>query len=427
MDNTRRQPAETIPGIWLLIATAAAALAAAVVGQALLRMPLDELRKFVAYLAVSGVATIAVALLVGQVFERMAGLTLVRRLVIGVGIAAIVGLVNVLVAAWLMFISTGHDLLLLVALLLFSSLLTVLFTLTTVSGASRGMDRVARAIGQLTLGNYAHRLPVFGRDEVGRLSAEVNDLAARLEESRERQQMLDRERRQLTVSVSHDLRTPLASIRAMVEALADGVVQSGDERQRYYSHIRREIERLAAMLDDLFDLSRLDAGAFPLDRVPIPLEEVVADVVDGMQFQAERLGVALRLSAPRPLPTLWLDGTQMQRVVANLVRNALEHTPSGGMIDVTLDTAGDHVQLEVRDTGDGIPAEDLERIWERFYRGDPSRQKGPGRDGGSGLGLAIVKGIVAAHGGTVGATSQSGCGATFIVSLPLADDPRDSR
>jgi len=418
MDNARPQPAETLHGLRLLVATAAAALAAALVGQALLRMPPDELRSFVAYLVVAGLATIAVALLVGKIMERLTSLTLLRRLVIGVGIAAFVGVVNVLGAAWLMFISTSHDLLLLVALLLFSSLLTVLFTLTTVSGASRGMDRVAKGIGQLALGNYSQRLPVPGRDEVGRLSAEVNDLAARLEKARQQQQALDRERRQLTVAVSHDLRTPLASIRAMVEALADGVVGSPNERERYYGLMRREVDRLAGMLDDLFDLSRLDAGAFPLDRRPIPLEEVVADVVDGMQFQAERKGVVLHLNAPRPLPKLWLDGTQMQRVVANLVRNALEHTPSGGMIDVTLGTVGDGVQLEVRDTGEGVPVEDLERIWERFYRGDPSRQKGPGHDGGSGLGLAIVKGIVEAHGGAVGVQSQPGRGAMFTVRLP---------
>src|SRR3990172_2380304 len=146
MDNARPQPAETLHGLRLLVATAAAALAAALVGQALLRMPPDELRSFVAYLVVAGLATIAVALLVGKIMERLTSLTLLRRLVIGVGIAAFVGLVNVLGAAWLMFISTSHDLLLLVALLLFSSLLTVLFTLTTVSGASRGMDRVGKGI-----------------------------------------------------------------------------------------------------------------------------------------------------------------------------------------------------------------------------------------------------------------------------------------
>ncbi len=427
MDKTRPQPGETLHGLRLLVVTAVAALAAALLGQALLRMPLDELRSFVAYLVVAGLATVAVALLVGKIMERATSLTLLRRLVIGVGIAAFVGVVNVLVAAWLMFISTSHDLLLLVALLLFSSLLTVLFTLTTVSRATRAMDRVAMGIGQLALGNYSQRLPVLGRDEVGRLSAEVNDLAARLEEAREQQQALESERRQLTVAVSHDLRTPLASIRAMVEALADGVVGSPNERERYYGLIGREVDRLAAMLDDLFDLSRLDAGVFPLDRRPIPLEEVVADVVDGMQLQAERKGVALRLSVTGELPVLALDGTQMQRVAANLMRNALEHTPSGGSIDVSLDRVRDDVRLRVRDTGEGIPAADLERIWQRFYRGEPSRHKGTGDDGGSGLGLAIVKGIVEAHGGVVGVQSQPGRGATFTVALPMAEAASRSR
>lgn len=421
MDKTHAPPVASFHWLRLLVATAMAALAAAVVGQALLRMPSGELQKFVAYLALSGLATAALALLVGRTMERATSLTLLRRLVIGVGVAALVGVLNVLVTAWLMFISTGHDLLLLIALLLFSSLLTVIFTLATVSGASRGMDRVATAIGQLALGNYSGRLPVVGSDEVARLSAEVNELAARLEEAREQQQALDRERKQLTVAVSHDLRTPLASIRAMVEALADGVVGSPEETERYYGLVRREVNRLAAMLDDLFDLSRLDAGAFALDRHPIPIEDVVADVVDGMQFQARQKGVSLGLSVASDLPVLSLDGARMERVAANLVRNAIKHTPAGGTIDVALDCVPGHVRLEVTDTGEGIPAHDLDRIWQRFYRGDVSRHRATGDDGGSGLGLAIVKGIVEAHGGSVGASSQPGKGSTFTVRLPSAE------
>jgi len=419
MDKTSPPPALSLHWVRVLAATALAALVATLVGQALLRMPAGDFQKFVAYLALSALATAGLAIVAGRMMER-ANLTLLRRLVVGVGVAAGVGVANVLVTAWLMFISTGHDLLLLVALLLFSSLLTVIFTLSTVSGASRAMDRVAEGIGQLALGNYSHRLPVTGRDEVSRLSASVNELASRLDDAREQQQALDRERRQLTVAVSHDLRTPLSSVRAMVEALADGVVDSPQETDRYYRLMRREVDRLAAMLDDLFDLSRLDAGAFALDRRPIPIEDVVADVVDGMQFQAARQAVSLRITIANGLPVLSLDGARMARVASNLVRNALQHTPAGGSIEVTLDRVLDDVRLEVRDSGEGIPAHDLERIWQRFYRGDLSRHRGTGDDGGSGLGLAIVKGIVEAHGGTVAVTSQPGRGSTFTVHLPIA-------
>src|SRR3970282_1636137 len=185
--------------------------------------------------------------------------------------------------------------------------------------------------------------------------------------------------------------------------------------------MRREVDRLSAMLDDLFDLSRLDAGAFALDRRPIPIEDVVADVVDGMQFQAARQAVSLRITIANGLPVLSLDGARMARGASNLVRNALQHTPACGSIEVTLDRVLGDVRLEVRDSGEGIPAHDLERIWQRFYRGDRSRHRGTGGDGGYGLGLAIVKGIVEAHGGTVAVTSQRGRGSTFTVRLPIAE------
>jgi signal transduction histidine kinase len=247
----------------------------------------------------------------------------------------------------------------------------------------------------------------------------VNRLAQRLQEAEEQRSALDRERQALTAAISHDLRTPLASVRAMVEALDDHVVEDATEVDRYYAAMRREIERLDRMIDDLFELARLDAGALELDRHTVALEEIAADVVDAMQAQARRKGVALALHVAGSPRQLALDGDRMGRVAANLIRNALEHTPDGGRVDVSVFSDDGHVGLRVSDSGEGIDASDLGQIWRRFYRAERSRGRASDEMDGAGLGLAIVRGFVEAHGGAVAVESVRGEGATFTVRLPM--------
>jgi two-component system sensor histidine kinase BaeS len=249
----------------------------------------------------------------------------------------------------------------------------------------------------------------------------VNSLAAKLQAAQEQREALDRERIELTAAVSHDLRTPLASVRAMVEALDDEIVSDPAEVSRYYGTIRREIERLDRLIGDLFELAQADAGSLELRPAPLALQEVAAEVVDAMQAQALRAGLTLSLQVDGEPPPLRLDGTRMERVVANLVRNGLEHTPRSGRITVGVSREADAAVLSVSDSGDGIEAEELEHVWERFYRGEKSRYRAEGSGNGAGLGLAIARALVEAHGGTVRATSVAGRGATFEVRLPLSD------
>jgi two-component system sensor histidine kinase BaeS len=246
----------------------------------------------------------------------------------------------------------------------------------------------------------------------------VNTLADRLRAAEEQRAALDRERRELTTSVSHDLRTPLASLRAMVEALDDRVVDDPEEVERYHGTMRREIERLSQMIDDLFEVAQMDSGAVRLNRQPIALQEIAAEAIDAMQARARQDDITLRLTVTGSPPKVHLDGTRIERAIGNLLRNAMEHTPAGGRVEVSVMAENGSIDLRVSDTGEGIAAEDLPYIWDRFYRAEKSRRRSRGTNDGAGLGLTIVRGIVEAHGGTVHAASSHGRGATFTVRLP---------
>jgi two-component system sensor histidine kinase BaeS len=206
----------------------------------------------------------------------------------------------------------------------------------------------------------------------------------------------------------------------MAEALADGVVDEDQERSRYYALMQREVERLDRMIGDLFDLAQIDSGALRLEKRMLPLQEIVSEVVDGMRPQAERAGIGLQFLAPEAeLPDVPLDGSRFERAVSNLLRNAIQHTPSGGEIRASVGRDGRWVTLSVADNGEGFDAGQAEHVWDRFYRGDKSRGRKGSVGDGAGLGLSIVRGFVEAHGGDVACTSSPGAGATFTLRLPV--------
>ena len=234
----------------------------------------------------------------------------------------------------------------------------------------------------------------------------------------------DQRRRELIVNVSHELRTPIANIRGHVESLRLPTAEqlSNSDKDRYLAIVARETDRLSSLVDDLLALARSDAHELRLDVKPVPVEEVVAEVFQALAPLAgrERQVTLIRTVTPN-LPPALADRDRLAQVLLNLARNAITATPVGGLVFLDLEQADDgHLRLTVSDTGHGIPAEDLDRVFERFYRSDASRQRATG---GFGLGLAIVWELVQAMGGTVTATSTEGAGSSFTVLLRVAPVP----
>jgi len=416
--RTATTPAVGSLAIAIVLATAVAA--GILVAQLLIQPPASDLRALALYMSLSSIVTVVGGVLGVLAADNAGALTLRAKIAVSGVIGALVGLFNVLIVSQLMFVSTAHDLRLLIALITVSATISLGFSMWVASTVTHRLEAVASGVRTLALGRYDSRVDGIGQDEVARLAADVNILAGRLQAAEEQRAALEQERRDFTVAISHDLRTPLASIRAMAEALDDGVVTSDAELQRYHGAIRREVERLGRMIDDLFQLSQMDTGALRLDKQPIALEEVATEVVEAMQAQATARGIALSLQAEGDVPVTPLDGALLERAIRNLVSNALEYTPAGGAVMVLVRRDADALTLEVRDTGQGIRAEDLPRVWDRFFRAERSRRRLSDGSDGAGLGLAIVRGIIEAHGGSVGVRSVPERETVFTVRLPLA-------
>jgi len=252
--------------------------------------------------------------------------------------------------------------------------------------------------------------------ELSQLSAELTATHERLAQARSRERALEASRRELVAWVSHDLRTPLAGLRAMAEALEDQVVVDPREVSQYHSQIRREVDRLTLMIDDLFELSRIHAGALRLSKRMVGLEDLVAEVVASAEPVARTKGVRLTGAAVRGMP-VFVDSAEMGRALRNLVTNAIRHTPPEGGVDVLAEVQNGLACVTVSDACGGIPPDDLPRVFDVAFRGESARTPGPQE--GAGLGLSIARGIVEAHSGQI-AVRNAGPGCQFLIRLPLA-------
>jgi signal transduction histidine kinase len=387
------------------------------------RLPAGDAARLVAYAA--GAATLA-GVIAGVLLGLLRRSSVVAQAVVA-GLAPVVAVaIGVAGASSAMFIS-GHDLHALFVVLIAAGTVGLLIALLLgrrVAAAGRSLGAMARRLGDHGPGTHLGAAVGDGSSsvsssELASLGAELELTSARLAEAREQATALDRSRRELVAWVSHDLRTPLAGIRAMVEALEDGVVDDAETVARYHRTMRLEADRLAGLVDDLFELSRIQAGAVALDLELVALDELVSDAMASASIAAGAKGIDLRGAVGQPSPVVELSTPEMARVVRNLLDNAIRHTRPGGTvwIHAGLDEAGTAAEVSVRDACGGIPETDLDHVFEMAYRGDVARTPGDGR---AGLGLALARGLVEAHHGQISVRNE-GDGCRFTVRLPLSD------
>ncbi len=273
---------------------------------------------------------------------------------------------------------------------------------------SNPLRRLTRAAGAVANGQLDQQVPVKSNDEIGQLSKTFNDMTTRLRSARQTQT-------DFVANVSHESRTPLTSIKGMLETLRDGAVDDPQIRDRFLETMEGETDRLIRLVNDLLLLSRADSEALGLRREPVDLNRLVQSVIEQIIPQTEAKGLILESEASSGLPLATIDSDRIRQVLVNLLDNAVKYSPEGGRIGISMMGGVDSILVQIADEGIGIPTDDLPRIGERFYRTDKARSRA---DGGTGLGLAIAGALIEAHGGELSINSSEGQGTTVIFTLP---------
>jgi signal transduction histidine kinase len=348
-------------------------------------------------LAVAG-STLAAGIIGALILRRLPA---VRSQLAAFGLlAVVVPLSAVLLSGWVMFHMGADVKILAVAAAAAASAVAVALVLA--ASITRPLADLSAASGRLAEGDLTVRAPTGGPRELANLGRSFNAMASELES-------LFDARRELIAAASHDLRTPVASISAMLEAIEDGLARP----EEYLAPLQEHARRLGTLVDDLFELARIDAGALSHELQVIAVEPLVDSCLRGVEAAARARGVKLDQRL-REAPLVRCAPDQVERVLLNLLTNALQHTPSDGAIAVMLDADDAKVTVTVEDTGSGLTPEATRRMFERFWRSDPARA------GGSGLGLAIARGLVEAQGGRIWAERAETGGARVSFTLPVA-------
>jgi signal transduction histidine kinase len=286
---------------------------------------------------------------------------------------------------------------------------------------SRPLKKIDRAAIEIGMGNYSRRVQIETADEFGDLANTINTLADKLDKIETDRNRIEQVRVEFLANISHELRTPLTSIQGFLEAMQDGLVDSEEARQRYYQVMYQETMHLNRLVDDLMDLVKLENREVDLFKTPVDLAEVSGKAAFSFRQEAEEKNTTIEVLIPEDLPKVHADKHRLAQIFKNLLHNAVKFTDNG-TIRISAAQENEWIKIQVKDTGIGIAKDDLERIWERFFKGDRIRSR---TNKGTGLGLAIVRELVVLHEGKIAVESEAGHGTVFTIWLPVG--PRHSR
>jgi signal transduction histidine kinase len=320
-----------------------------------------------------------------------------------------------LVVVGLLMVVSGHAAVLVAVIVVVAGVLAVAAAKLLAGGILRDVQAIRDGLNAVGRGQRDVRIETAAEDELAELASAANAMIAQLRTEQAARDQSDSARRSLVASVSHDLRTPITSLRLLAEAVEDEIVD-GEMRRSYLKRMRTHIDALSALIDDLFELSRLEAGDIRWSLEQVRLDVLVAETVEAMRVQAEAKGVSVTAQVSEVAGVARANPEKLQRVLFNLIQNAIRHTPPDGSVVVRAEPVADRIEVEVADSGDGIAAEEREQVFTAFYRGGAGAAR---TGGGAGLGLSVSRAIIEAHGGRIWLADAT-AGTRVRFSLPAA-------
>jgi signal transduction histidine kinase len=350
---------------------------------------------------------------VGWIRERAGSLPRQFALVVAIVVAPV--LVALLVVEALMVVSWSEAALV-AAIVVAAGLIAIVAARLVAGGILRDVQSIRDGLVAVGRGRRDVTIETSAHDELAELATAANAMIYQLREEEAGRDQSEAARRDLIAAVSHDLRTPITSLRLLADAIGDDIVEDAETRRAYLRRMGTHIDALSVLIDDLFELSRLEAGDINWTREQVPLQELVGETVEAMRVQAEAKGVAVLADVPMTLKPAQANPEKLQRVLFNLIQNAIRHTPADGSVVVRAESVPAGIEFEVADTGDGIAPEERERVFTAFYRGGADAAR---TSPGAGLGLAVSRAIVEAHGGRIW-LAEAAVGTRVRFSLPAA-------
>ena len=379
-------------------------------------LPGGEVQQLVAFMTMTGV----MSSLLSFAFYRLGILEWFRSLRWAIWMVIALLVLMIFLNVWVIarFTFQSHYLTLTSVLLVFAGLSALTIGFFASKTMTDRLSKLHEATQSLARRDFTVRLKISGNDEIAQLADTFNNMAQNLQEVEEQKRQLEQTRRDLTAWVSHDLRTPLTSLRVMIEAILDGVVDDEETVGRYLDNSRAEIEHLSHLIDDLFELAQLDVGHLKLDLQQASIRDLISDTIGSMEAKAKQHGVTLSGEVADDVDMITMAPDKIQRVLTNLVDNAIKYAEAGVTVTLSAWRGDSDVRIEIHNSGSFISQDVLPRLFESFYRGEGSRARDDDGARGTGLGLAIARGFIEAHGGNIWANSVKSEGTTFSFTLP---------